>query len=125
MAHDAQAGRLLAELARRIASSLDLRLTLQLVVQAVVDQLGFGCALVNMLLPGDTLEVVAIAGPDEATQALLGTRAPSQTWHNLLASCEAWGDLRYLDHRADQRHVRSVAGWVPPIEPACTRRAVR
>lgn len=118
VAHDAQAGRLLAELARRVASSLDLRLTLQLVVQAVVDQLGFGCALVNMLLPGDTLEVVAIAGPEEATQALLGTRAPSQTWHNLLASCEAWGDLRFLDHRADQRHARAVAGWVPPIEPA-------
>ena len=94
------------------ASSLDLRLTLQLVVPAIVDQLGFGCALVNMLLPGDTFEVVAIAGPDEATQALLGTQAPGQTWHNLLASCEAWGDLRYLDHRADQRHAGpSLAGY--------------
>jgi len=117
LAYDTQAGRLLAELARRIASSLDLRVTLQLVVQAVVDQLGFGCALVNMLLPGDMFEVVAIAGPEEAAKTLLGTRAPLETWRNILASCEPWGDLRFLDHRADQRYVNSVAAWVPPIEP--------
>ncbi len=86
-------------------------------VQAVVGQLGFGCALVNMLRPGGMFEVVAIAGPDEAARALLGTRASMETWRLLLASCEPWGDLRFLDHRADQRHVRSVAAWVPPIEP--------
>jgi diguanylate cyclase (GGDEF)-like protein/PAS domain S-box-containing protein len=118
LVHDAQAGRLLAELARRVASSLDLRLTLQLVVQAVVDQLGFGCALVNMLLPGDMFQVVAIAGPEEVTEALLGTRAPLETWRRILASCESWGELRFLDHRADQRHVSAVAAWVPPIEPS-------
>ncbi|HEX2824318.1 MAG TPA: diguanylate cyclase [Streptosporangiaceae bacterium] len=115
---DAQAARLLAELARRIASSLDLRQTLQVVVQAVVDQLGFGCALVNMVRPGDTCEVVAIAGPDEATRALLGARASVASWRKLLASCEPWGDLRFLDHRSDQSDARPIPGWVPPIEPS-------
>ena len=75
MADTAQAARLLAELARRIASSLDLRETLQLVVQAAVVELGFGCALVNMVQPGDMCEVVAIAAPEEAAKALLGTRS--------------------------------------------------
>jgi diguanylate cyclase (GGDEF)-like protein/PAS domain S-box-containing protein len=118
VADTAQTGRLLAELARRIASSLDLRETLQLVVQAVVGQLGFGCALVNMVQPGDLCEVVAIAGPEEAARALLGTRAPMDTWRALLACCEAWGDLRFLDHRRDQKIARLVAGWVPPIKPS-------
>lgn len=116
-ADDAEAARLLAELARRVASSLDLRQTLQCVVDAVVDQLGFGCALVNMVRPGDMCEVVAIAGPAEATETLLGTRAPMDAWRDLLASCEPWGDLRFLDHRSDQKHADSIEGWVPPIEP--------
>jgi diguanylate cyclase (GGDEF)-like protein/PAS domain S-box-containing protein len=115
---DAAAARLLAELVRRIASSLELRQTLQLVVQAVVDQLGFGCALMNLVRPDDMCEVVAIAGPAEATRALLGTRASVESWHRLLASCESWGDLRFLDHRSDQSQARAIPGWVPPIEPS-------
>jgi diguanylate cyclase (GGDEF)-like protein/PAS domain S-box-containing protein len=118
VAIDAQAAQLLAELVRRIASSLELRQTLQFVVQAVVDQLGFGCALVNMVQPDDMCEVVAIAGPPEAVQALLGTRASVDSWHRLLASCESWGDLRFLDHRSDQSEAEDIPGWVPPIEPS-------
>ncbi|MDQ2815540.1 MAG: diguanylate cyclase, partial [Actinomycetota bacterium] len=120
---DAQATQLLAELARRIASSLELEHTLQLVVQAVVEQLGFGCALVNMVRPGDMCEVVAVAGPQEASRALLGTRASMETWRNVLASCEPWGDLRFLDHRSDQSQVKSLPGWVPPTEPGDTPEA--
>ena len=80
---DAPTARLLADLARRVASSLDLQQTLQLVVQAVVDQLGFGAALVNMVRPGDLCEVVAVAGPEEASTSLLGTRAPMENWRAL------------------------------------------
>jgi diguanylate cyclase (GGDEF)-like protein/PAS domain S-box-containing protein len=103
-----------ADLASRIVSSLDLDETLQEVVQAVVDHLGFGAAVINLVVPGDMCEVVAAAGPQEASAALLGTRASTETWHAILASCESWGELRFLDHRADQRTARSVAGWIPP-----------
>jgi diguanylate cyclase (GGDEF)-like protein/PAS domain S-box-containing protein len=116
-ADDAESTRLLAVMARRIASSLDLRQTLQIVADSVVDQLGFGCAVVNMALPGDLCEVVAVAGSEEAAEALLGTRAPMDTWRKLLDSCEPWGELRFLDHRSDQSHARSIAGWVPPGAP--------
>jgi diguanylate cyclase (GGDEF)-like protein/PAS domain S-box-containing protein len=115
---DGPAAQLLAELARRIASSLELRQTLQYVVQAVVDQLGFGCAVMNLVRSGDMCEVVAIAGPEEAARALLGTRASVESWHRLLASCESWGDLRFLDHRSDQGPARPIPGWTPPIEPS-------
>ena len=62
---DTQAAELLTQLARRITASLDLRETLQVVAQAVVDQLGFGAAVVNLVQPGDMCEVAAVAGPDE------------------------------------------------------------
>jgi diguanylate cyclase (GGDEF)-like protein/PAS domain S-box-containing protein len=117
-ASDARAAGLLADLVRRVASSLDLQQTLQLVVQAVVDQLGFGAAVVNMVRPGDLCEVVAVAGPEEVSTSLLGTRAPMDTWRTLLASCEPWGELRFLDHRRDQRVARTIASWVPPMEPS-------
>ena len=117
VAGDALSARLLAGLARRIASSLDLQQTLQIVVDSVVDQLGFGVALVNMARPGDMCEAVAIAGPQEATEAMLGTSSSMERWHNLLASCEPWGELRFLDHRADQRAAQAIAGWTPPAGP--------
>jgi diguanylate cyclase (GGDEF)-like protein/PAS domain S-box-containing protein len=114
---DTQAAELLAQLARRITASLDLRETLQVVAQAVVDQLGFGAAVVNLVQPGDMCEVAAAAGPDEVGQALLGTRAPMDNFRRLLDGCEAWGELRFLDHRKDQGLSRSLAGWTPPGEP--------
>ena len=113
-----QTAELLAQLARRITASLDLRETLQVVAQAVVDQLGFGAAVVNLVQPGDMCEVAAAAGPDEVGQALLGTRAPMESFRRLLDGCEAWGELRFLDHRKDQGLSRSLAGWTPPVEPS-------
>jgi hypothetical protein len=49
---------------------------LQVVAQAVVDQLGFGAAVVNMVRPGDMCEAAAVAGPADVADALLGTQAP-------------------------------------------------
>src|ERR1700761_435250 len=114
---ETQAAELLAQLARRITASLDLRETLQVVAQAVVDQLGFGAAVVNLCQPGDLCEVAAVAGPDEVGQALLGTRAPMANFRRLLDGCEPWGELRFLDHRKDNGLSRGVAAWSPPGEP--------
>ncbi|HXP54072.1 MAG TPA: diguanylate cyclase [Streptosporangiaceae bacterium] len=115
---DTQAAELLAQLARRITASLDLRETLQVVAQAVVDQLGFGAAVVNLCQPGNMCEVAAVAGPDEVGRALLGTRAPMESFHRLLAGCEPWGELRFLDHRHDNGLSRGVAVWSPPGPPS-------
>jgi diguanylate cyclase (GGDEF)-like protein/PAS domain S-box-containing protein len=114
---EAHAARLLTKLARRIAASLDLQETLQLVVQSV-GQLGFSCAAMNLLQSDDMFEVVAIFGPDDSIRSLLHTCATLETWLSLLDTCEQWGDLRFLDHRADQELVSSIPGWIPPIEPS-------
>jgi diguanylate cyclase (GGDEF)-like protein/PAS domain S-box-containing protein len=114
---EAQTARLLARLARRIATSLDLQETLELVVQSV-GQLGFGCAAMNLLQPGDMFEVVAVVGPGDVIRSLLGTRATLEAWLSLLASCESWGDLRFMDHSADQRITTSIPRWIEPVEPS-------
>jgi diguanylate cyclase (GGDEF)-like protein/PAS domain S-box-containing protein len=116
-AGDDLAARLLDGLASTVVSSLDLTATLQGVVQAVVDHLGFGAAVINLVVPGDMCVVVAAAGPRDVAEALLGTRATMPTWRAILAACESWGALRFLDHRSDQRAVRSVAHWIPPAAP--------
>ncbi|MFY9931281.1 MAG: diguanylate cyclase [Streptosporangiaceae bacterium] len=105
-------------LARRIASSLDLRETLQIVADAVVDHLGFGCVAVNLLLPGDICEAAAIAGPAEAREALLGSQAPMEAVREMLAACEPWGELRFLDHRKADGIGQDIPEWIPPIPPS-------
>jgi diguanylate cyclase (GGDEF)-like protein/PAS domain S-box-containing protein len=115
-ADGAQAAEFLAGAIRRLAGSLDLRETLQEVAQAVVDHIGFGAAVVNLELPGNLCEVVAVAGPVDLSEALLGTRASMETWHQLLAACEAWGELRFFDHRNDQRTIAAIANWTPAAD---------
>ncbi|HEY3878786.1 MAG TPA: diguanylate cyclase [Trebonia sp.] len=115
-ADQAAAAELLAHVARRIAVSLDLRETLQVVAQAVVDHLGFGVAVANIIRPDDMCEAAAVAGPDDAVQAMLGTCAPAEDIRALLAACEPWGELRFLDHRKDNGVTDAVPGWTPPME---------
>ena len=109
---------LLSQLARRIAASLDLRETLQVVAGAVVDRLGFGCVAVNLLRAGGMCEVAAVAGPAEAREALLGTDAPMEAFRDMLAACEPWGELRFLDHRKGDGVGQDIPEWIPPILPS-------
>ena len=109
---------LLSQVARRIAASLDLRETLQVVADAVVDRLGFGGVAVNMLRPNDVCEVAAVAGPPELREALLGTQAPMQAVRDMLEACEPWGELRFLDHRKNGEVGRDIPEWIPPILPS-------
>ena len=109
---------LLAQLARRIASSLDLRATLQLVADAVVDRLGFGVAAVNMLRPDGRCEVAAVAGSEEARTVLLGTSVPMEAFEKMLNACDAWGELRFLDHRRHAEVGRDIPEWTPPTLPS-------
>ncbi len=54
---------------------LDLSETLQLVADTIVESLGFEVAVINLVDDDDTaLVVVAVSGPDEVRQLLLGRR---------------------------------------------------
>lgn len=99
-------------LIRAINGDLDLGRTLQSVCQGLVEGLGFDVALLNLVMPGGDLEVVAGAGTAEACDALLGTSAPREVWDDLMHVCQPVGELLvdYL-HLAPQED--SVPTWVP------------
>lgn len=102
----------LHEVSRRLTAARDLMPTLQLVVDTVVDSLGFGVAVIN-LVRGDVIEVAAIAGPEDVRQALEGQSGPRSAWDELIASARSWGALRYL--RGDAATLpHDVPSWTPP-----------
>jgi diguanylate cyclase (GGDEF)-like protein/PAS domain S-box-containing protein len=101
----------LAELARRVAVSLDLQATLQLVADAVVEDLSFRAVAVNIERPGGMYEVVAVAGPDDV-KGLLGQVAPGNAYLEILDASEAWGDLRFYSHL--NQYPDDLPSWVSP-----------
>ncbi|WP_344614700.1 diguanylate cyclase domain-containing protein [Dactylosporangium salmoneum] len=98
----------------RINTGVTLAETLQLIVDAVVDGVGFGVAVVNYLHPDGVYEAVALAGSDEARATLLGSRYPAAELDSYLERAEWWGQLRYLPH---DRHSDQIHSWIPDEVP--------
>lgn len=98
-----------------INQDLDLETTLRAVAQGVVDGLGFQVAVVNLVGDSGDLEVVAVAGPDAARDALLGTVGTRAGWDAYLDQCQRAGAL--LVDYSGQSHFAEVPSWVPDIVP--------
>ncbi len=78
-------------------SSLDLRRTLQLVADTIVESLGFAIAVVNIVDDdAESMVVAAVSGSDEVRGALLGRRQGLAGWARLIEASEPWGRLRFL-----------------------------
>lgn len=97
-----------------INSRPDLAATLQAVVDGVVEGLGFDVAVVNLVHDSDFVQVVAVAGSDDVTGALLGETGTVADWERALALADDWGGLRYVPH---DRFVDDDAlpTWVPDL----------
>lgn len=94
----------------------ELRETLKLVADTIVESLGFGVAVVNLLDETDgALVAVAIAGPDEVCRLLAGRRLPQAGWQQLLAASQPWGELRFLDHATARTEPAAVFQWLPDL----------
>lgn len=89
--------------------------TLQRVADAVVDGLGFGVAVVNLVVGDDVLEVVAVSGSDDARETLLGTHNSITSWRARLAGSEPWGMLRFENHRTAPPDAPGMVSWVPDL----------
>ena len=105
----------LVDVAQRLGASLDLTLTLEQVAKSVVEQLGFGVAVVNLVVEGGRLDVVAFAGPDDMRDALEGQQASGEDWAELLAASEPRGRLRFLDGRAEEPVNSNLYFFVPDL----------
>jgi diguanylate cyclase (GGDEF)-like protein/PAS domain S-box-containing protein len=90
--------------------------TLQAVVDGVVAGCGFGVAVVNILKDDGVFETVAVAGPDEVRDMLLGRRNPPSMFAEEFAVAEEWGALRFVPY--DRIDPENVVGWVPDTEPS-------
>lgn len=94
----------------------DLVAMLDLLAQTIVQALGFGVAAVNIARPDGSLEVIALAGDEQARKVLLGTVYSAEIWDQVLAVSEPWGRLRFADHRNEQANP-DLLSWIPDIVP--------
>lgn len=116
---DAPAGRVppaRAPLPLTDAESVELTQTLQLVADTITASLGFGAAVVNLVLDEDTMVVGAVSGPDELREALLRQRQGRDGWEALVAASEAWGSLRFIDHALMVGNPADMLTWIPDLE---------
>ena len=105
-----------------INRDLDLDTTLRAVAQGVIDGLGFRVAVVNLVADGGDLAVVAVAGPEAAREALLGTSGSRAGWDAYLAGCEPVGAL-LVDYSGEAADVTDVPVWIPDFEVLSDDRA--
>ncbi|WP_377644249.1 putative bifunctional diguanylate cyclase/phosphodiesterase [Oryzobacter terrae] len=88
---------------------------LDLLAETIVQALGFGVAVVNLARADGTMEVVSVAGDEDARSLLLGTADSIDRWRGLLEASEDWGRLRFQDHHHDLASA-DVFAWVPDME---------
>lgn len=93
----------------------DLIAMLDLLAETIVQALGFGVAVVNLTCPDGSLEVVSVAGDEDARRVLLGTTDTVQSWQQMLLASEDWGRLRFQDH-AHALASPELLSWVPDLE---------
>ena len=99
----------------RLNADRDLASTLQSVVDGVVEALGFGVAVVNLVRDEGTVEVVAVAGSDAARDELLGQVGSRGSWDRMLEVAQDWGDLRFV-HHDDFVGDDDLPTWVPDVD---------
>ena len=97
----------------RLNAGADLAATLRAVVDGVVEGLGFEVAVVSLVHDDKTVEAVAIAGPQDVSDTLLGRRTPLDKWERAFARSQPWGALRYEPH--DLADLDDIPSWVPDV----------
>ena len=97
----------------RLNAGADLAATLRAVVDGVVEGLGFEVAVVSLVHDDKTVEAVAIAGPQDVSDTLLGRRTPLDKWERAFARSQPWGALRYEPH--EMADLDDIPSWVPDI----------
>lgn len=111
-----QALQRLSELVRRVNSSTDTTEVLKEIANGVHEVLGYGVAAISQL-EGDTLVMVAAAGPEDVCAQILGRRTKAVNILDEFRAADHWGILRYVPHgRMDPAHLDTF--WTPDIEPS-------
>src|SRR3954451_45442 len=102
--------RRLSELMNRVSAQDDLSTLFDMVVDGAADVVGFKVAAISLVVPSGDVEVVAVAGDDDARSELLGRRTRRENLEAEFAVAEHWGSLRFVP--AGQLPDGSADGWV-------------
>ncbi|KRC92256.1 hypothetical protein ASE25_02565 [Terrabacter sp. Root85] len=100
----------LTELMNRVSAQDDLSILFDMVVDGAADVVGFKVAAISLVVPSGDIEVVAVAGDDDARVELLGRRTPRPVLEAEFAVAERWGSLRFVP--AGELPDGSAEGWV-------------
>ncbi|MBA3431133.1 MAG: PAS domain-containing protein, partial [Actinobacteria bacterium] len=90
---------------------------LDMLAEMIVESLGFGVAVFNIALSDGSLEVVSVAGDDDARAALMGNVGDAYTWDRVLEISEHWGRLRFAEHAKADAFVDDFS-WIPEFTPS-------
>ena len=93
------------------------REALQTIAEGVTQLAGFGVAAISVVRDDGKLEVMAVAGSDEAREQLEGTRTPVDRLEREIEKADEWGLLRFVPHERLDPTVGDTWGWVPDITP--------
>lgn len=105
--------RRMAAVSMRISHGGPLDETLQAVADGAVEALGFGAAALYYVVAGGDLEVRAVAGPEEARDALEGLVVARPAMDEVMARSERWGDLLFASH--ELVFDDDPFGWIPHV----------
>ena len=90
---------------------------LQLIAEGVTKVAGFGIAAISVARSDGKLEVMAVAGSDEARDSLQGRRTPLDQLSREIEKADDWGLFRFVPHERLDPSAGEQWGWVPDIEP--------
>lgn len=87
---------------------------LELIAEGVTDLAGFGIAAISVVRDDGKLELIAIAGDNDAAQSVRGRRTPVASLMAELEKADDWGLLKFIPHeRLDLGTGEEAWGWVP------------
>ncbi|GAB3198950.1 hypothetical protein GCM10027062_14470 [Nocardioides hungaricus] len=90
---------------------------LQLIAEGVTKVAGFGIAAISVVRGDGRLEVMAVAGSDEARGVLEGRRTPVDQLSREIEKADDWGLFRFVPHERLDAAAGEQWGWVPDIDP--------
>jgi signal transduction histidine kinase len=89
---------------------------LQVIAEGLVELAGFGVAALSVVRDSQHMQVMAVAGSDEARDTLLGTFTPITRLMDELRHAEDWGLFKFVPQETLDPEVESW-GWVPDFTP--------
>src|SRR4051812_28945913 len=94
------------------------REALLVIAEGITQLAGFDVAAVSVVRDSQHMQVMAVAGNDEARDTLLGTFTPITRLMEELDHAEDWGMFKFVPQEALDPESESW-GWVPDLVPLC------